>query len=331
MRILVAFDKFRQSFAAQEANDLATKVIQAKIPNATILSFPISDGGEGFVSFMSRIKNIPYSQIMVKNYVGKKRLVKYLIDAKGTLYISYASVCGLALDGSLDFDLKERTSAALADFLAKVIDETKASTLVIGIGGSGTQDFGEGFYYRALAKELPDIPVKVICDVETNLENIFIYGPQKGMDIKDILEWEKRRAHALHALAGKDISHEPFYGASGGILLGLKAFFSKVEVAHGGRVLKDEIEKFGGFDYLVTGEGQLDHTSKQGKGPYFLARNLSNIQKTLFFCGKDALYEKEENIQVIEIADHNQDLDWNLLYGLKNLELKMQEVFDNLT
>jgi glycerate kinase len=143
----------------------------------------------------------------------------------------------------------------------------RPSALLVGLGGSATVDGGEGM--REVVRELP-VPTTVLCDVRTTLADAArLFGPQKGATAAGVAVLERRLA-GLHELA--PYAGLPGAGAAGGLGAALAALGA--ELVAGAPALLDLV----GFDarlekceLVITGEGQVDRTTAEGKAPGVVA------------------------------------------------------------
>jgi glycerate kinase len=146
--------------------------------------------------------------------------------------------------------------------LLAALAEAPAS-VVVALGGTATVDGGAGL--RECVRELP-VATVVLCDVRTRLGDAArLFGPQKGASNADVEELERRLA-AMEELA--PYADLPGSGAAGGLGAALAALGG--ELVPGAPAVLDLLEldqRLPGHDLVVTGEGQIDATTAEGKAP----------------------------------------------------------------
>jgi glycerate kinase len=160
MRILAAFDKFKDSFRAETACSLAQKVAEEKISDCEFVSCPLTDGGEGFVEILSEKYNAECTEVEARDSLGIRRKVKIGIvsitdltsdlrsflnlPSKGKLAIvEMASVCGLSDLDPTQRDPWKTNTQGVGDLLLFARSQ-EVDGILLGIGGSSTNDAGVG-------------------------------------------------------------------------------------------------------------------------------------------------------------------------------------------
>jgi glycerate kinase len=166
--------------------------------------------------------------------------------------------------------------------LLAALAESPASA-VVALGGTATVDGGAGM--RECLRELP-VPTVVLCDVRTRLADAArLFGPQKGASEKDVDELERRLA-AMEELG--PYADLPGSGAAGGLGAAFAALGG--ELVPGGPAVLDLVgfgERLAGHDLVVTGEGQIDETTAEGKAPgEIAARCLEAGVRCVVFGGR---------------------------------------------
>jgi glycerate kinase len=181
--------------------------------------------------------------------------------------VDAASAIGLPLLDPDELDPLRASSRGLGELLAAVAGE-RPSSLLVGLGGVATVDGGAGM--REAIDELP-ATTEVLCDVRTKLgDSARLYGPQKGASPEDVETLERRLAD-MRELA--PYAHLAGAGAAGGLGAALAALGA--ELVPGAARILDLVgfdERLAGCDLVVTGEGEVDETTSEGKGPGEVAR-----------------------------------------------------------
>jgi glycerate 2-kinase len=156
-------------------------------------------------------------------------------------------------------DVRAASSRGLGELIAAV---GGSRSLLVGLGGTANMDAGDGLL--EVVDELP-APTRVACDVQTRLRDApRLFGPQKGATEDDVRELEARfAAHPLADLPGA--------GAAGGLGAALASLGAELVP---GAELVLEVAGFDptGYDLVVTGEGTVDETTWEGKGPAVVER-----------------------------------------------------------
>lgn len=289
MRILVASDKWKGSLTAPAACEAMRRGLHRVWPEAEIIVRPIADGGEGTAEALAGAAGGTWVRLCVTGPLGRVVEAGYVILPDGTAVIEMAAAAGLALTDGVR-DPWRATTRGVGELMADAAARG-ARRLVIGLGGSATNDAGAGMA-AALGWEFDHLPVasRVVgrppapwpletlaaCDVTNPLLGergcTRVFGPQKGVQPGDIPAFER----ALAGLASSfppALAESPGAGAAGGLGFGLMAFCGATIVSGFGIVadlLRLEAE-VAAADLVVTGEGSLDEQTLDGKGPHGVA------------------------------------------------------------
>lgn len=317
LTILLAPDSFKESMTAKEACEAMERGIRKANSNITCIHVPMADGGEGTMQSLVDATGGKTYTINVIGPLGNVVEASYGILGDGkTGILEMASASGIHLVPIEKRDPLITTTYGTGQ-LIKACLEHGVKRLLIGIGGSATNDGGAGvaqalggkFLDREgneisfgggqldkIAKidltnfdtRLKEVVVEVACDVtnplcgETGASNVF--GPQKGATPKmiDILDKNLRHfAEIIKEQIGKDVIEVPGAGAAGGLGAGLMAFLNGT--------LKKGIEmviQYSGLDEKVkeadmvwTGEGSIDFQTQYGKTPLGVAAVAKKYNK----------------------------------------------------
>ncbi len=317
MRIIIAPDKFKGSMSAPEAAKCMARGIRSVLSNVELILFPLSDGGEGLIESLASAADDTINNLKVTGPLGKPVEAQWgIIDDGNTAVIEMAAASGLSLVPENERNPLIATTYGTGQLIKAALDHG-CSNLIIGIGGSATNDGGAGMV-RALGAKLLDqneqplanggaelqrlakidlsgldhrlkeVSVKVACDVNNPLTGpngaSYIYGPQKGASkqmIEQLDQALKNYSRVIKKDLGIDIEDVPGSGAAGGLGAGLIAFL-QAELCSGIELVLDalKIDQFlPRSRLLITGEGKLDAQSAQGKAPVGAARRAakSNI------------------------------------------------------
>ena len=216
---------------------------------------PVADGGEGTIRALCGDAVGHYDAV---DAFGRPR--KALIGRHGdALVVEAAEV--IPFDGAR-LDVDAASSRGFGELLAQL----RAPELLIGLGGTATMDGGEGLLATLAA--LP-APTTVLCDVQTTyFDAPRVFGPQKGASREQVAELE-RRFRAIEAVA--PFAELPGSGAAGGLGGALAALGARL--VPGAATVLDLL----GFEpthhaLVVTGEGRVDASTREGKAPAEIAR-----------------------------------------------------------
>src|SRR6266702_3153806 len=305
MRILIAPQALKGSLTAAETAHAITEGVRAAAPDATMTELPIADGGEGTVEAMVAATDGKIIPVTVTGPLGEP------VDAffgmlggslQGTAIIEMAAASGLPLVPPSQRDPRITTTWGTGELIRHALD-LGCQRLLIGIGGSATNDGGAGLA-QALGAQLLDeqgqeLPpggaalarlarivsgtldprlhetvVQVACDVDNPLCGptgaAAIYGPQKGATPTMVRELDAALRHYATLIQrdlGVDVLDLPGTGAAGGLGAGLVAFL-KAELLPGSRMVLDALHfdtHLAAANLVMTAEGHLDTQTLRGK------------------------------------------------------------------
>lgn len=310
MRIIIAPDKFKGSMSALEAANHIASGVKAIFPNAQINIFPLSDGGEGLIESLVGSLRGSFKTAIVTGPLGSPVKACWgIIDDGKTAVIEMAAASGLALVSEKLRDPAVTTTYGTGELIRTALDQG-CSKLIIGIGGSATNDGGAGMA-QALGADLFDqsgrplgyggaellrldrievsgldsrlqkVKILVACDVDNPLIGpegaAYVYGPQKGASPEIAWQLDKaldNYARVIKRDLGVDVAFVAGAGAAGGLGAGLITFL-QAELCSGIELVLDALEidqSLQDCQMLITGEGKLDTQSAHGKAPVGVAR-----------------------------------------------------------
>jgi glycerate kinase len=302
--ILVAPDSFKGSLSALEAASAIERGVLQAAPDVTVLKHPISDGGEGLVSVVTPALG---GLIMTTNVSGplpgQRVDAKWGLSADGsTAIIEMAEAAGLPLVSPARRDPKITTTYGVGELIAAALD-AEVTSIVIGIGGSATNDGGAGMAealgarfldssgnpigrggaalvniahidYERMHPRLGNVEMLVACDVQNTLCGTqgasAVYGPQKGATLSDVSLLDKaleRYGNAIQSQMDIEVLTVPGGGAAGGLGAGLVAFCGGTLLRGIDLVLRVTKfdERLQESDLVITGEGKIDRQTYYGK------------------------------------------------------------------
>jgi glycerate kinase len=249
------------------------------------VELPLADGGEGT---LDAIPGGILRERDVRDAYGRPRTARVRVSPD-CIVVEAAEVIPLDPDR---LDVLEASSRGLGELIARL----EAPRLVVGLGGTANMDGGAGLL-DAL-DELP-APTLVLCDVVTRLFDApRLYGPQKGATQKqvELLERRLRVRSELAPYAGRLRGS----GAAGGLGAALASLGA--ELAPGAATVMD-LAGFDPkpFDLVVTGEGAVDATSREGKAPAEVVRRCRAAGTAVVVFG-GCVVEPLDGVETIELS-----------------------------
>ena len=313
MQLIIAPDKFKGSMSAPEAAEQIKKAAANVLPGAKLVLLPLSDGGEGLVDSLAGRNRDNLQTSTVTGPLGKPvEAVWGLTDEGNTSVIEMAAASGLHLIPEAEKNPFFTSTYGTGELIKASLDHG-CSRLIIGIGGSATNDGGAGMaqalgakFYDRFGKELEtggvaleklekidisgldprlrQVETLVACDVNNPLTGqsgaSHVYGPQKGATPEMVQQLDRalqNYARVIKKDLGLEVNEIPGSGAAGGLGAGLITFLG-AELRSGIELVLDALkidQYLPGTDLLITGEGKLDGQSAHGKAPVGVARRAA--------------------------------------------------------
>lgn len=334
MRILIVPDKFKGSLPAGEVAGSIARGWRRVRSGDEIIEMPMSDGGDGFGKIMGDI--LGATERRLETLDAAHRAVETgwrWIEESKTAIIESAETIGLAMLPKGHFHPFQLDTLGLANVVQDAV-AAGATKLIMGVGGSATNDGGfglaRGLGWRFLddqgqeLKEWTELDrlhtieppekkrlfrsVVVALDVQNPLLGAQgasrIYGPQKGLlpeNMEDAERHLKRLAHVVKKSIGVDLKNAPGAGAAGGLGYGLQVFLeaqpkSGFEMFAKAAQLNQQIQQ---ADLVITGEGKLDKSTVMGKCVGEVAERCRKKKKPCFAVG-GALEDREKLEELFE-------------------------------
>jgi glycerate kinase len=315
--IVLAPDSFKESMTAKEACEAMERGIKKINSNITCIHVPMADGGEGTMQSLVAATSGKVYSLKVVGPLGNEVEAQYGILGDGeTGILEMANASGIHLVPSEKRNPLITTTFGTGQLIKASLDHG-VKKLLIGIGGSATNDGGAGVIQalggRLLDKDgneigfgggelgkvvkidlssfdarLKEVSVEVACDVtnplcgERGASNVF--GPQKGAtpEMIEILDNNlKHYASVIKKELGKEVLEVSGAGAAGGLGAGLMAFLNgslKKGIDMVIEYAKLE-EKVETADMVWTGEGSIDYQTQYGKTPLGVAMVAKKYNK----------------------------------------------------
>lgn len=336
MKFVIAPDKFKGSLNGFEFCDTVEKGIRRVYPNAVIVKKPLADGGDGTIAIIQHYLKASEISVKVKdplfNLIQSNYL--YAVDKK-IAFIEMSEASGYRLLNRNELNCRKTTSLGTGELIKDALDKG-AQEIILGIGGSATNDGGMGIAV-ALGYEFLDengnalepigenlikvqriiktnmdqrfsnIKLKVACDVDNPFYGpngaAHVYAPQKGASKEDVIYLDEGLRHFAQIVENEfDITMQNISGAgaAGGVGGGAVAFLNAS--LHSGIELVKEIADFESSikyaNWILTGEGKLDNQTLSGKTILGVVNSAKkNGIPVAAFCGAVQLTpEEQENI-----------------------------------
>lgn len=320
-RILIAPDKFKGSLTAPQAAAAMAEGIRELDPTAELDLCPIADGGEGFMETLAVALDGQWVTCAALDALGREISSRYLLaetEVGKVAVMEMAETAGLWRLAMAERDPINATTRGVGMQMAHAVREHGVSQIILGLGGSATNDGGSGMAsalgVRFLDEEgtmldpfpsnlgkvrtlnsdscisLPEIIAA--CDVDNPLLGergaTAIYSPQKGSTAETRPLLEEALSHLARISGCGELATVPGAGAAGGLGFGLLCF-AQAKLVPGFDMLAKLLDlesRIKAADHVVTGEGSIDLQSLSGKGPVALARLARSCGVPVTgFCG----------------------------------------------
>ena len=316
MRILIAPDSFKGSLSAVDFCDTARSALSQRFPRAEIHCLPMADGGEGTCEALCRLSGGRLVPARSTDPLGRPVEAFFALLPRRAAAVEMAAASGLPLLRREEQNIFRAGSDGTGVLMRAALDALWAAEgpqrprLIVGLGGSATNDGGAGIL-RALGARLHDGEGKEIppgaeglralaridpagldarltrtelvaaCDVTAPLCGPLgasaVFGPQKGASPADVPVLDallRGLGERLRRDLGADVAEEPGSGAAGGAGAALRALGGRL--VPGFELLRelsglDALLARAPFDLLITGEGQLNAQTNMGKLPARIA------------------------------------------------------------
>ncbi|WP_232555348.1 glycerate 2-kinase [Klebsiella variicola] len=362
MKIVIAPDSYKESLSAAEVAQAIEKGFREIFPDAQYVSMPVADGGEGTVEAMIAATQGTEHSAWVTGPLGEKVKACWGMSGDGvTAFIEMAAASGLGLVPPEKRNPLITTSRGTGELILQALAHG-AKRIIIGIGGSATNDGGAGMMQAlgarlcdaegqeighgggslsrlsridlsAIDPRLRDGMIRVACDVTNPLVGergaSRIFGPQKGATETMIVELDRNLGHyadVIKALLQVDVKAIPGAGAAGGMGAALMALLN-AELRSGIDIVTEALnleEQILDCSLVVTGEGRIDSQSIHGKVPVGVARVAKKYRKPVIGIAGSLTHD------VGVVHHHGIDAVFSVLTTVSTLEEAFRGAFDNI-
>lgn len=315
MKFVIAPDSFKGSLTAKEVALAIKEGISKIFPHALFELVPMADGGEGTVQSLVDATHGTLIQKKVTGPLENKVTATYgLLGDKKTAVIEMSEASGISYIDKKTANPMITTTYGTGELIIDALNHD-AQEIIIGLGGSATNDGGAGMAQAigaklldsngnniafgaksldklskidctAIDKRLKHIPIKIAADVTNPLTGqngaSFIFGPQKGATPNVVRQLEKNMIHystILQESFHKNFADLSGAGAAGGLGAGLMAF-TNASMTNGINIIINYTnlkKKIVNADFVFTGEGSVDFQTQFGKTPFGVAKAAKSI------------------------------------------------------
>lgn len=362
MKIVIAPDSYKESLSASEVAQAIEKGFREIFPDAQYVSVPVADGGEGTVEAMIAATQGSEHHALVTGPLGEKVKASWGMSGDGkTAFIEMAAASGLGLVPPEKRNPLITTSRGTGELILQAL-ESGATTIIIGIGGSATNDGGAGMV-QALGAKLRDAngteigfgggslnslnmiditeldprlkhcTIRVACDVTNPLVGdngaSRIFGPQKGANEAMMAELDNNLTHYADIIKKSlrvEVKDVPGAGAAGGMGAALMAFLG-AELKSGIEIVTTALnleEHIHDCTLVVTGEGRIDSQSIHGKVPVGVASVAKKYHKPVI--GIAGSLTRDVGV----VHQYGIDAVFSVLTSISTLEEAFRGAFDNI-
>jgi glycerate kinase len=313
VKVVAAPNALKGSLSAAAAAAALADGVTRALPGARVVQVPVADGGDGLVDVIAEALGGERRRLTVTGprFSPVEAELTWLPQRR-TAVIEMALASGLALLDDSRRDPAATTTLGTGELMRATLD-LGAAQIIVGIGGSATNDGGIGMAgalgwrftdaagapVRPVGGALADIRcidgsgadprlrqvrIAAVCDVDNPLTGprgaARVYGPQKGATPAQVQQLDAGLSH-LAGLIGRDLGLNvgdiPGAGAAGGLGAGLLAFCG-AELRPGAEVVLDLVEldrHLDGADLVLTAEGRIDGQTRFGKAPGSVAAHAA--------------------------------------------------------
>lgn len=320
MLVVVAPDSYKGSVSAIEVANAMERGVNRVFAEARVRKIPIADGGEGTVEALVASTGGTLNAVEVSGPLGDPVRAQWgVLGDDRTAVIEMAAASGLPLVARERLDPRHASSYGTGELIRAALD-AGLRRIIIGIGGSATNDGGAGMaqalgvrFLDTMGQELApggaalaalasidlsgidprlaDSELIVACDVDNPLCGprgaSAVFGPQKGATPDMVAELDAALARfavmAQHG-TGRDVATQPGAGAAGGLGAGL-LFFTPARLQPGVGIVLETVgfaEIVRTADFVITGEGRTDFQTAFGKAPVGVARVAKSFGVPVF-------------------------------------------------
>ena len=362
MKIVIAPDSYKESLSALEVATAIELGFREIWPDADYVKLPVADGGEGTVEAMVAATQGRIVKVAVTGPLGEQVDGFYGIAGdEQSAFIEMAAASGLELVPAAQRDPLVTTSWGTGELIRHALD-AGVKHIIIGIGGSATNDGGAGMVQALgaklldeagkplgqgggeleklakidisdLDKRLKNCRIEVACDVTNPLTGdhgaTAVFGPQKGATPEMIVQLDAaldRYAHIIQRDLDVNVLKLAGGGAAGGMGAALYAFCG-AELRRGIEIVTDALhldEHVADADLVITGEGRIDSQTINGKVPVGVAKVAKRYNKPVIGIAGSLTAD------VGVVHDHGIDAVFSVIFTICTLEDALENAGENV-
>lgn len=362
MKIVIAPDSYKESLSALEVANAIEQGFREIWPDADYVKLPVADGGEGTVEAMVEATTGRIVEVDVTGPLGEPVTAFYgLSGDERTAFIEMAAASGLEQVPVALRDPLKTTSWGTGELIRHALD-AGVDHIIIGLGGSATNDGGAGMVQALGAKLLDarqneigkggaaldalaqiDISqldprlaacrIEVACDVTNPLTGkegaSAVFGPQKGATAETIERLDTALAHYAQIIARDldvDVLELAGGGAAGGMGAALYAFCG-AQLRRGIEIVTDALQLdacVADADLVITGEGRIDSQTIHGKVPVGVAKVAKRYNKPVIGIAGSLTAD------VGIVHEHGLDAVFSVIYTVCTLEDALKNAAENV-
>lgn len=326
MKVLIAADKFKNSLTSFAVCEAVKKGFVTSSPIFSLFELPMSDGGDGLAAVMAHYIPSKKIDVVVSDPLFRPVQASFYLSDTKIAFVEMAQASGLHRLQPHEYNCLKTTTYGTGELLQAALEQG-AQKIILGIGGSATNDGGmgmaqalgyqfldkEGQVLKPIGENLVHIDridasnalkwkkeqVLVACDVTNYLTGpegaAYVYGPQKGADASMIEQLEEGMQHFAKIVQrdlGFDLNNIKGGGAAGGLGAGCVAFInaqlrSGVDIVLQYSRADEYVQQ---ADVVITGEGKIDEQTLNGKLIAGITQLGARYQKPVIaVCGTLAL------------------------------------------
>ena len=362
MKIVIAPDSYKESLSALEVANAIEQGFREIWPDADYVKLPVADGGEGTVEAMVEATTGRIAEVDVTGPLGEPVTAFYGLsgDAR-TAFIEMAAASGLEQVPVTLRDPLKTTSWGTGELIRHALD-VGVDHIIIGLGGSATNDGGAGMV-QALGAKLLDAQqneigkggaaldalaridishldprlaacrIEVACDVTNPLTGkegaSAVFGPQKGATAETIDRLDTALAHYAQIIARDlkvDVLELAGGGAAGGMGAALYAFCG-AQLRRGIEIVTDALQLdayVADADLVITGEGRIDSQTIHGKVPVGVAKVAKRYNKPVIGIAGSLTAD------VGIVHEHGLDAVFSVIYTICTLDDALKNAAENV-
>lgn len=336
MRVVVAPDKFAGTLSAAQAAAAVREGWLRRAPGDHVVTTPMSDGGPGFVDVLYAVRGGELLAVTVSGPHGEPAPATLLLDGR-TAYIESAQACGLQLVEPAGRDPEGASTLGVGELVGAALD-AGARRVVVGLGGSATNDAGAGMLaalgavgdadltsgprgltdvttvdLTPVRERLRGVELVAATDVDNTLLGLFgatkVFGSQKGLADERVAAVDSTLERFVVATVGSGVAERKpadaaGAGAAGGLGFALLALGA--ERRSGIDLVADAVGLLAAArtaDLVVTGEGSFDYSSRAGKVVAGVAAVASQaVRPCIVLAGEVLVGAREMRTMGIESA-----------------------------